>query len=139
LWMVTKSEDNGARVEWLKGSASDWTGGDAAPACRNARRRGVSSSGRPCRWQLGGCIQDANGPTGGDRAARAGGGRTPTGNMAFAVRLERTTKNKKRTANTLPCVFPGNARQRAHVTFLHGKPPLPCAFYQNARQSFTVR
>jgi hypothetical protein len=59
--------------------------------------------------------------------------------MAFAVRLERTAKNKKHTANTLPCVFPGNARQRAHGTFLHGKPPLPCAFYQNARQSFTVR
>jgi hypothetical protein len=55
--------------------------------------------------------------------------------MAFAVRLERTAKNKKRTANT----FPGNARQRAHGTFLHGKPPLRCAFYQNARQSFTVR
>jgi hypothetical protein len=59
--------------------------------------------------------------------------------MAFAVRLERMAKNKKRTANTLPCVFPKNARQRAHDTFLHGKPPLPCAFYQNARQSFTVR
>jgi hypothetical protein len=58
--------------------------------------------------------------------------------MAFAVRLERMAKNKKRTANILPCVFP-NARQRAHGTFLHGKPPLPCAFYQNARQSFTVR
>jgi hypothetical protein len=51
----------------------------------------------------------------------------------------RETGNKKRTANTLPCVFPGNARQRAHDTFFtvnrlcralfiktHDN-PLPCA------------
>jgi hypothetical protein len=74
-----------------------------------------------------------------ERKLRVGTPAITTGNTAFAVHLGRMTKNKKRTANILPCVFPRNARQRAHDTFLHGKPPLSCAFYQNARQSFAVR
>jgi hypothetical protein len=63
--------------------------------------------------------------------------RITTGNKTFAVR--RTVKNKKHTTNTLPCVFPGNARQTPHDIFLHGKPPLSCAFYQNAQLPFVVR
>jgi hypothetical protein len=38
------------------------------------------------------------------------------------------TMSKKRTANTLPCVFLENARQKPHDTFLHGKKYLSCAF-----------
>jgi hypothetical protein len=60
-------------------------------------------------------------------------------NRAFAVRFGRTAKNKKCTTKILPCVFPGNARQKPHDTFLHGNAPLPYAFYRHVRQPFAAR
>jgi hypothetical protein len=46
----------------------------------------------------------------------------------FVVRRKRTTKEKKRPAKSLPCVFPQNARQRPHDTDLHGKQSLSCIY-----------
>jgi hypothetical protein len=68
------------------------------------------------------------------------GALSTTGNQAFAVRFGRTAKGKKRTANSLPCVFSENARQRAHGSVLHGKRSLPCAFpHTHGKVTFAVR
>jgi hypothetical protein len=53
-----------------------------------------------------------------------------TGKPRFAVRSKRTTKVTKRTTKFLLCVFLGNARQRLHDSFLHGKGPLSCSFWR---------
>jgi hypothetical protein len=54
-----------------------------------------------------------------------------TGNRAFVVRLQRTTKKRKCMENPLLCVFLGNTQQRPHNTNFPGKEHLLCALYRD--------